>query len=216
MLDPLPLSQQLRQAGNVRLALNVLKNAAWADPGDLRVRRALAEMYRELGHPDEAGRWGIVLDGWTTPKERAELVKDIAYRGEDEHLVKFLNLPSAPRSFPDLRDLLSGPVKKYMEPSSEPWRETLFGIAAAGWSVSTLAFLVGSIAVTMMAAADIGDPAGVARIIACPNVALAGLSTSIYALSNRAWWAPIVGVVGLLFTVVGAIAFLDLVDLLPN
>ncbi|AWB86001.1 DUF6584 family protein [Mycetocola zhujimingii] len=215
MLDPLTLSQQLRRDGNVRLALNVLKNAAWADPGDLRVRRALAEMYREMGYPDQAGRWGIVLDGWTTAKEKEELVKDIAYRGEDD-LVKFLNLPSGPHTFPDLHDLLAGPVKKYMEPSSGRWRETLFGIAAIGWSVSTIAFLIGSIAVTVLVTAELGDPAGVARLIGCPTVVLAGLSTSIYALSARAWWAPIVGVVGLLCTGAGVIAFVHLAGLLPN
>jgi hypothetical protein len=215
-VDPLTLSQQLRRSGNVRLALNVLKNAAWADPGDLRVRRALAEMYREMGHPDQAGRWGIVLDGWTTPKEKEELVKDIAYRGDHEHLVRFLNLPSSPRTFPDLNDLLAGPVKKFVEPTSDRWRETLFGIAASGWAVSTVAFLVGTIAVTMLVTAEAGDPAGVARLIGCLTVVLAGVSTSIYALSARAWWAPIVGLVGLLFAGFGVIAFLDLVDLLPK
>jgi len=34
------------------------------------VRNELAELYRELGHVDQAGRWGISVEGWTRNRER--------------------------------------------------------------------------------------------------------------------------------------------------
>lgn len=33
-------------------------------------RIELAELYRDLGHIDQAGRWGISVEGWTRNRER--------------------------------------------------------------------------------------------------------------------------------------------------
>jgi hypothetical protein len=65
-------------------ALQLMRFAVQSDPSLLVVRRALAERYREMGNPDQAGRWGIVFDGWTTEIERDRLARLLAASGVSE------------------------------------------------------------------------------------------------------------------------------------
>lgn len=46
-------------------------------------RLELAELYRAEGHPDQAGRWGISVDGWTTNRERDAYRALLRGRGPD-------------------------------------------------------------------------------------------------------------------------------------
>ncbi|QCR19965.1 hypothetical protein [Agrococcus sp. SGAir0287] len=45
--------------------------SSWMPDHDARVRRLLVDLARERRRPAEAGRWGIAIDGVTTPDERA-------------------------------------------------------------------------------------------------------------------------------------------------
>ncbi|MFT2690696.1 hypothetical protein [Clavibacter zhangzhiyongii] len=63
-------------------------------PRDGDARLALAELYRELIAPDQAGRWGIGVPGWTTEVERDRLARMIAHSGIGDHEIPaFLALP---------------------------------------------------------------------------------------------------------------------------
>jgi hypothetical protein len=94
-------------------SLQLMRAAIGDDPSLLALRRALAERYRQMGNPDQAGRWGIVFDGWTTSIERDRLARLLAASGVPEaHTAKFLSLPDDP--LPQVvKDLLRGPVSTY-------------------------------------------------------------------------------------------------------
>jgi hypothetical protein len=46
----------------------------------MHARRLLADLYRADGHPDEAGRWGYLLERGATPAERAAYERACAHR----------------------------------------------------------------------------------------------------------------------------------------
>ena len=74
-------------------ALKLMRTAVQKEPSLLAVRLALAERYREMGHPDQAGRWGIVFNDWTTDIERDRLARLLGSSGVAERdVVRFLSL----------------------------------------------------------------------------------------------------------------------------
>ncbi|GLI28301.1 hypothetical protein ARHIZOSPH14_25430 [Agromyces rhizosphaerae] len=94
-MDEVERARELLAQGNHRAAINLLKPAAIRDRPPFAKRRALAELYRQLGAPDQAGRWGIVIDGWTTPRERDRLARLLAASGVGRPWRRaFLDLPT--------------------------------------------------------------------------------------------------------------------------
>jgi len=59
-----------RDAEEFEEARVLLRALAEQAPRDLVVRMALADFARAEGHVDQAARWGIVIDGYTTAHER--------------------------------------------------------------------------------------------------------------------------------------------------
>lgn len=80
-MDRIARSRELFDLGRHRAAFDLLKPAAEGESAPFVHRRALAQLYRELGCPDQAGRWGIVLDGWTTDVEKDRLARLLAANG---------------------------------------------------------------------------------------------------------------------------------------
>lgn len=75
-------------------ALASLRTRVRAAPAALDVRLALVERYRELGAPDQAGRWGLAVPGLTTPEEQDRAARLFAASGVDaSELAMFLVLP---------------------------------------------------------------------------------------------------------------------------
>jgi hypothetical protein len=58
------------QAGRTDAAIRRLRSMLAANPSDMRARAALAEVYRRIGNPVEAGRWAFLGDT-LTPQELA-------------------------------------------------------------------------------------------------------------------------------------------------
>ncbi|WP_146082850.1 MULTISPECIES: hypothetical protein [unclassified Rathayibacter] len=88
-------ADQLWQAGRRAAALELLKAQVRRSPSDPAVRLALIARYRELGAPDQAGRWGLALDGETTDFERDRAARLLAGAGlRDRDLPDLLSLPS--------------------------------------------------------------------------------------------------------------------------
>jgi hypothetical protein len=77
-VDRIARARELFELGRHRAALDLLKPAAAEESAPFAHRRALAQLYRELGYLDQAGRWGIVLEGWTTDAEQDRLARMLA------------------------------------------------------------------------------------------------------------------------------------------
>ncbi|WP_241534936.1 hypothetical protein [Clavibacter michiganensis] len=91
-------ARTLWDGGRRREAIVELRDRVRKQPGDAVARLLLASWYREVRAPDQAGRWGIALPGWTTPRERELLARLIASSGvRDEQLGRFLALPAGER-----------------------------------------------------------------------------------------------------------------------
>ena len=113
-VDTVERARELFEQGNHRAAIQLLKPAAIRDRPPFEDRRALAELYRALDLPDQAGRWGIVLDGWTTARERDRLARSLAAsRVERRWLRAFLAIPTDFPESPDLTTVLEVSVPAY-------------------------------------------------------------------------------------------------------
>jgi hypothetical protein len=74
---------------------------------DSAVRRDLAELHRLASRPDQAARWGILIDGWTTDYERDRLARVIAASGRvlERDVLAYVGAPPgepAPRAVREL------------------------------------------------------------------------------------------------------------------
>ena len=98
---------RLWAAGDHRAALALLRERLRADPTNAQARRALVERYRELGHPDQAGRWGLPLPEGVTAVERDRAARLLASSGvRPGDLARFLALPLHEPLPPSVVDLL--------------------------------------------------------------------------------------------------------------
>ncbi|OUE24567.1 DUF6584 family protein [Clavibacter michiganensis] len=87
----------MRDAGERATGIQSLRTRVERNPTELEARRILAEWYRDDGTHDQAGRWGIVLPGWTTTYERDRTARLFAASypvGGDVRA--FLHLPAGP------------------------------------------------------------------------------------------------------------------------
>lgn len=65
--------------GNLIRARRRLKDRVRAVPTDVAARRALAELYRADGYHDQAGRWGYLVAGFATERERRAFLSAARY-----------------------------------------------------------------------------------------------------------------------------------------
>lgn len=103
--DPQPPSPRVR--------LHRLKEVVRNDPS-LDNRLALATAYRELGCPDQAGRWGALSEGWATPMEVDRFARLLGASGVGPREVRsFLLLPPSAEQPASVADLVSGQAEEY-------------------------------------------------------------------------------------------------------
>lgn len=145
-------ADRLWQKGHRAAAFDLLREQVRRSPSEPTARLALIARYREIGAPDQAGRWGLALEGQTSPFERDRAARLLAGAGlRDRDLPGFLALPS--RDLPPGVSELLPLVEHYREhfgqksPDNEPpppndWREFA---ALALWS-----FSVGSAVVAVL------------------------------------------------------------------
>lgn len=125
--DHMPVSQQQEEANEINRARQLirvgksaaarqaLKAAVRAQPDSRPLHLLLAELYREIDCPDQAGRWGILIDGWATPREQDRLARLLASSGvAPQDVPVFLALPTRNLDeYPTIEALLDGPVARY-------------------------------------------------------------------------------------------------------
>jgi len=138
-LDAATRARQLWEEGLRSEILTLLKQRVREEPTDRACRLVLAELYRELVAPDQAGRWGIAFPAWTTDVERDRLARMIAHSGiADDEIPAFLALPPAdpsePGSEPELPDeaaALLPEIERYRAHFADPARMTRWERKAA-------------------------------------------------------------------------------------
>jgi hypothetical protein len=86
-------------AGRTDAAIRRLRSMLAANPSDMRARAALAEVYRRVGNPVEAGRWAFLVDT-LTPQELAAFNR--AHPSPWLRL-RLLRYPDPPQSLADPR-----------------------------------------------------------------------------------------------------------------
>jgi hypothetical protein len=122
-----------------------------------------------MGCPDQAGRWGIVVDGWTTAIEQDRLARLLAPFGTArEDVVDFLLLPEPIDSYPDLRAVIDGRVEEYVTQPGEgetKASDLLPMIAVISWIVTVIACLLAMASVFVVAFFNLADTRSLARFI---------------------------------------------------
>lgn len=106
-------ARELLAEGKTRPALTLLKDLALTDAA---ARRELAETYRRMGNPDQAGRWGILVPGWTSEREQDRLARLLAAAGvRRDDLAAFLDVPTEAALSPEAVELYEDRVPEYRE-----------------------------------------------------------------------------------------------------
>lgn len=101
-------ARSVAEAGELDVARKMLLRRIFDEPGDLRLRMALAEASRAAGIPSEAARWGIARPGWATEREVRDLRRWLLghHEGGDE-VRSLLKFPQSAELPAELRDLVA-------------------------------------------------------------------------------------------------------------
>lgn len=212
-------AHQLWSGGERRGALESLKTSIRENPDATELRRALAELYRDLGCPDQAGRWGISIDGWTTPTERDRLARLIASSWVARtDLEKFLQLTVSADALPDLHALMEGSVESYRnqydldEEPRESWNDRLYFGSVIAWVSTVALWLLAMMAVYAVAVFELTDPRSFARFVGGCVISAGSASlviTSVAAaVDRRPGMAAAFGVSGILCSIVATAVFI--------
>jgi hypothetical protein len=197
-------SRELLAQGSKRQAIEVLRERVTVEPESTEARRALADLYRELGHPDQAGRWGLLVPGYTTETERLLFARMIvAGRASSSRVSDLLKVEShavVPQEFENLLAAERARAKHHAGPD-EPSKLQIFAGSV---------FAMGILGTVVLAV--IGNPADFNYIRACGVIGglLVGADfvvKGISSLRERAWWHAVGNValgVGIAFVAVAA------------
>lgn len=194
-VDRIARARELLELGRQRAALDLLKPAAAAERFPFRQRRALAELYRELGYHDQAGRWGIVLDGWTTDMERDRLARLLAGRDPSPRAVReFLSIPPGTATLaldalvrdrvPGYREQFEAKAARRLEQSPPPSApaERAGDIGFGLGVVAALAAILGMAVVFVIALLG-GETHGVAGVAGLIVLLFAGFAFNSFGIS---------------------------------
>jgi hypothetical protein len=100
--------------GRTRNALDILRARLRAHPDEVDVRQQLAETYRTLGHPDQAGRWGSLIPGWSTRAEHNAFIRAFITPDIDEQRVEQLvAMPRGATLPPGIEKIVHPPNRHY-------------------------------------------------------------------------------------------------------
>jgi hypothetical protein len=140
--------------GRTRDALETLRARLRAHPDEVDVRQELAEMYRTMGHPDQAGRWGSLIPGWSTRAEKNAFIHAFITPDIDEQRVEQLvAMPRGTTLPPGIEKLVRPPNRHYrrfrnlateMETTARLMAFGVLIVAVATMVVTTIEAFVGT------------------------------------------------------------------------
>ncbi|MFT2690010.1 hypothetical protein [Clavibacter zhangzhiyongii] len=198
-------------AGRRREATASLVDRVRSHPREEAARLTLAGWYRELGAPDQAGRWGIATPGWTTAPERDRLARMIATSGHrGDGILRFLDLPErdVPADVAELLPLVERHRERYarawvpiaeVAPPADPRHEVAVGLCVGAGAVFAVGMLLAGI-LSLFGVAVVG----VARwtgVVALVLLKLAVIAEGTRPRPGRRW------ITALAFVVAVALAF---------
>jgi hypothetical protein len=172
-------ARSLALVGRVRDAGRLLRDYLAEDPGNADLRRAVARMYREAGHPDQAGRYEFFLTG-SSRTERAAYLNLLVAAEADEARVRQLSVIPADVSIPDgfMSELTD---RRRTQAEVEPW-DSFVGIASVAFVVLALITVLVVYFFALLGADGAGVIARVGGL-----VCLAALATVFLVSAVSAW-----------------------------
>ena len=177
-------AEQLWSAGDHRAGLDLLLEHVRERRSDAVARRLLVDFYREMRAPDQAGRWGITLDGVITDFERDRLARMLAgSRVWGGDVSEILALPKGRRPSV-VEDLVNGPVEEYWQRMRDrlpphavaPDPQPFVDASVLAWLASVGLLLAGLVALWIVAGLDLLDTRLFARALAALVAVSAGIA----------------------------------------
>lgn len=172
-------ARSLAKVGRVRDAGRLLRDHLAEDPGNAELRRAIARIYRDAGHPDQAGRYEFFLAG-SMKTERAAYLDLLVAADADEGRIRQLSILPAEVAIPQaFLSELSGRRREHAQ--VEPWNSLV--------SIASVAFvalaLVTILLVYFLAVLGADGAVVIARVggLAC----LAALTAATLGFAASAW-----------------------------
>lgn len=146
---------ELARSGHVRHAAHMLRERLTSDPRNIRIREALAEVYRVGGHPEQAARYLLAFGHYDA--ETAEpYLRWLAATGADEARIRRLSALPEDVAIPHhaldrLQEIHAAPV------AHEPW-DTLSMLGGLAFALLGLLTLI-VVYVVVLAGGDFGRAA---------------------------------------------------------
>lgn len=143
-MNELSLDEDDRSRVETRLHLEILKQAVRDAPQSQQARLGLAAAYRELGHPDQAGRWGALTEGWATQFELDRFARLLGASAVGASEIRsFLWLPSGATLPESVTDLIAGPAADYQAEFGIRGRSSSRELSLAGSGAGVVGWLAG-------------------------------------------------------------------------
>ena len=181
-------------------ATMALRSRLADEPADDAARRDLVALYRSAGHLDQAGRYGIAIEGLATQPELRAYGTMLRGIGADDDRMRVLSrLPEGVTISGTAREALESPHDK---------DDVLDALMFVSWALVPLAIvvtLVWTFVVALTGAPDVQSVALIASLTTLGTVVLASFVTALWAAKERLWraaviWTAVCG--GLLVTLV--------------
>lgn len=164
------------------LSLSTLKSRLAADPSDEAARRGLVQMYRASQHLDQAGRYGIAVDGLATRRElRAYGAMLRGLRATDDRMRVLSRLPDGIEISSKAREALDE------SPTSEGFLAATIPVAWLMGAVSIAVLLVGTFIAALTNPAGVKGIAVTYSIVTLGAIALAAFVTASWAATQKFW-----------------------------
>lgn len=122
-LFPTELAWRLIDTGDERGAVILLKGVLTKGNEPRQARRALAQLSRDRGRTDQAGRWGVAIEGLTSAAEQAAFAPLVRSKGATDAALRRLSLTGLDEPLTaDARHVLE--LARTPRPAVSRWRRS--------------------------------------------------------------------------------------------
>ncbi|CAN7253051.1 hypothetical protein LJR045_001089 [Microbacterium sp. LjRoot45] len=151
-------AQDLARSGYLRNGARLLRDRLAEDPSDNELRRALAQMYRDAGHLDQAGRYEFGMP-YASSEERAVFLRHVIAIGADEESLRRLCLLPDHVAIPE--DVTSQLARISRAKRGAAAWESVTGVGGVAFAITSLVTVL-AVYVIVVVGGDVARP--VARV----------------------------------------------------